>query len=478
MKKERIEKAIEVINYAIKNQLSVKEASVKCGYSDTYVKNIKALVYDYYENNNLDDDLFTLFNNAYEEYKYYRGFGANDDNITNKEKQSNDGKTIITGNGNEIQVEWKTGSNYPANHIKTLDKLLEVAEIDLDIWKVKDFVVNKWDVTSWKKENPQTIQNFQVKARLEKDVQTSEVINIEKVFADMAQTYKPPILNVTPKIQKKSEENNLLEISIFDLHLGKLCWGKETGEDFDVKIASTRFKNAIETLLRHASGFKYNRILFPLGNDFFNSDTILNTTTKGTPVDEDLRWRKTFSLGVKLLIDGINILKQIGVPIDVLIIPGNHDLERSYYMGSYLEAWFNNDPQVNVNNNATLRKYYNFGDVLLGFTHGSEEKESSLPLLMATDVESKPYWSDTKYHEWHLAHIHRKRNIKYSVTDNKERILNEDLGVTVRYLSSLAGTDQWHFSRGFIGSIKAADAFIWNDKLGLQAHLNANLDID
>jgi len=246
MKKERIEKAVEILNYATKNQISVKEASVKCGYSDTYVKNIKALAYDEYYNGILEDELFELFNQAYEEYKYYRGFSIKEDNIINKEKS--DGKTTITGKGNEMEVEWKTGSNYPVNHIKTLDELLEVADVDLDIWKVKDFVINKWDVTSWKKENPETIQNFQVKARLEKDVQLSEAIDIQKIFADMAQTYKPPILNVTPKLQKKSEENNLLEISIFDLHFGKLAWHGETGEDYDIKIASKRFINAIETL--------------------------------------------------------------------------------------------------------------------------------------------------------------------------------------------------------------------------------------
>jgi hypothetical protein len=475
MKKERIEKAVEILNYATKNQISVKEASVKCGYSDTYVKNIKALAYDEYYNGILEDELFELFNQAYEEYKYYRGFSIKEDNIINKEKS--DGKTTITGKGNEMEVEWKTGSNYPVNHIKTLDELLEVADVDLDIWKVKDFVINKWDVTSWKKENPETIQNFQVKARLEKDVQLSEAIDIQKIFADMAQTYKPPILNVTPKLQKKSEENNLLEISIFDLHFGKLAWHGETGEDYDIKIASKRFINAIETLLRHASGFPITRILFPVGNDFFNSDNMFDTTSHQTSQDEDVRWQKTFTVGVKLLVDGINILKQIGVPIDIIVIPGNHDFERSYYMGSYLEAWFNGDEQVCVNNDALPRKYYKHGNVLLGFTHGSEEKENSLPLLMASDIESKPYWSNTLYHEFHIGHIHRKKDIKFTVLD-KAKVLSEDLGVTVRYLSSLTGTDQWHFSKGFIGAIKAADGFIWNDKTGLLAHLNANLNID
>jgi DNA repair exonuclease SbcCD nuclease subunit len=170
------------------------------------------------------------------------------------------------------------------------------------------------------------------------------------------------------------------------------------------------------------------------------------------------------------------MLKQSGVPIDIVVIPGNHDFERSYYMGSYLSAWFKDDASVCVNNHASPRKYYIYGNTMLGLTHGSEEKEASLPMLMATDVESKPHWTSTKFHEWHLGHIHRKRTVKYEI--NKSRELNEDLGVTIRYLSSLTGTEEWHHKKGFVGSTKAADAFVWNKEFGLVAHLNTNLILD
>ena len=159
-----------------------------------------------------------------------------------------------------------------------------------------------------------------------------------------------------------------------------------------------------------------------------------------------------------------------------MVIPGNHDFERSYYMGSVLSAWFSQDSTVNINNHASPRKYYRFGNVLLGLTHGSEEKEASLPMLMATDIESKPMWSETKFHEWHLGHIHRKRTVKYEI--NKSRPLNEDLGVTIRYMSSLTGTEEWHHKKGFVGATKAADGFIWNHEHGLMAHLNTNIIIE
>lgn len=485
MRKERIEKAVEIIDYAILNQISVKEASKKCGFADTYVKNIKAVVYENYENGTIEDELFTLFDDAFKQYTQYRGFGLkkDDDKVIENKKSINipyvngEERTSYKENNNEATAEWVSGSNYPNNHIKTLDELLKILNVNLDLWKVKEHWLNKWDTTSMKYEQPITIQNFQVKARLEKNVEHFKEKVIGEIFIDMVKNYKAPVFNVQPKsINLINKENNLLEISLFDLHLGKLCWGQETGENYDIKIASKRFLDTIKQLIQRAGGFEYSRILFPIGNDFFNSDTILNTTTAGTAQDEDVRWKNTFQIGIKLIIDAINLLKQTGVPVDVIVISGNHDLERSYYLGAYIEAWFNNDDMVNINNNAPLRKYYKFGKVLLGLTHGSEEKESSLPMLMANDTESKPMWSETLYHEWHVGHIHRKKDVKFTVLD-RSQVTTEDLGVTVRYLSSLTGTDAWHFSHGYIGAIKAGEAFIWNDEAGLVAHLNANLII-
>lgn len=476
MTKERVDNAIKIIRHAIENNISINKACKEFGFADTYVKNVKALIYDKYENDSIDEELFESFSNAYVDYCAVRGVNTNIQQVSNDKE-----KTTIKGNDKSKTVEWRGNKIVDVvniKHVKTLEDLLEVTDVDRDVWNVKDFSVNKWDVTSWKNNVPEVSQNFQVKARLEKNIDVDKSKKAVDIFKEMVESYEPPIFNfINSEIKKhESGENNLLEVSVFDLHMGKLAWHGETGENYDTKIARKRFLNAIETLAKRSQGFNISKILFPIGNDFFNSDTMTNTTTHGTPQDEDLRWQKTFKVGTRLLVDGINYLKSLGVPIDVLIVPGNHDFERSYYMGAFLEAWFNNDPAVNINNGASPRKYYRFGEVLLGFTHGSEEKEGSLPMLMANDIESKPLWSETTYHEWHLGHIHRKRNVKYNVNIDRDVVINEDLGVTVRYLSSLTGTEEWHHKKGFVGSIKAADGFIWNDKLGLIAHLNSNLN--
>lgn len=507
MTKERILNAIEVIEYAIKHGISVKEASVKCGYADTYVKNVKRAVNVAYDAGTLEDVDYDLFNSAYEKYTNLKTLDK-ETTIKDFDEPITEEKVELLEMGDTATVNWTNGSpkkpnlnesetteegdgkdnnlnhyGYPPNHIKTLDDLLKRAEVDLDVWNVERYIVNKWDTTSTQEGYPSTWENFQVKATLSRKKEVVAARNFAEIFKDLAENYAPPAIDIdilgvnayahdpSPEEVKKNVENNLLEVSLFDLHIGKLGWAGEVGENYDTKIARKRFLDAITTLIKRANGFTFNKIIFPIGNDFFNSDNQFNTTTKGTPQDEDLRWQKTWDVAIELLVDAIMVLKATGVPIEIPVISGNHDQERMKYMGSVIDAWFRNDPQVNVNNSAKTRKFYEWGEVMLGFTHGNEEKENSLPMLMA--VEEKKMWGRTNFHEWHLGHFHKKRNVKFTVLD-KAQLLNEDLGVTVRYLSSLSGTEEWHYKKGYIGTQKAGEAFIWNDKSGMIGHLNYN----
>lgn len=486
MTKDRINKAVEIIEYAMKNNISVAQASIKNGFTRTYIKNIKSQVNEKYENGSIGDDLYDTFQSSYDQYLNTNNSNSNEKpniNIGVEGDFKEFGNTNVNENIENTKTSIKeTDSHseitYSGGKIRNVDDLLDTMGVDRTLWEVKSKIVNSWNTTAFSSIDgikvPVVHTNFQVKARLEKIKEEADARNFAEIFKNLAENYSPPAIDSSaiPTFNGESNpENNLLEISLFDLHIGKLGWAGEVGENYDTKIARARFLDAVTKLLSRAKGFTYNKILFPIGNDFFNSDNQFNTTTKGTPQDEDLRWQKTYDLGCQLIIDAIMLLKATGVPVEVPIIPGNHDQERSYYLGSFVDAWFRNDDQVNVNNSAKTRKFYEWGQVMLGFTHGNEEKEASLPLLMAS--EEKQMWGRTSFHEWHLGHFHKKRNVKFTVLD-KAQMLNEELGVTVRYLSSLSGTEEWHYKKGYIGTQKAGEAFIWNDKSGMVGHLNFN----
>jgi len=135
----RITNAIIVIDYAIANSISVKEASVKCGFSDTYVKNIKSVVYDKFNSGDLDLTYYKMFTIKYAQYLGADSFSSQKKNIpetphnTNiPPKEHNKPKDIPSGGnretfkskGNEAEYEWVGGSNYPSDHIRTVDQLL------------------------------------------------------------------------------------------------------------------------------------------------------------------------------------------------------------------------------------------------------------------------------------------------------------------------------------------------------------------
>ena len=373
-------------------------------------------------------------------------------------------KSATTGNDITFDENKKgaTVTSAKSTRIKTINDLIEQCEIDLDVWEIDRYVVNKWEVGSSVDGHIVVEPLFQIKAWLKKNKDVFELKQIrEQLIKDVKQfAPKYPIISYD-----KFEKGQLLEITIFDLHFGKLCWGLETGDNYDTKIARKRFLNAISGILARAEGYDIKKILFPIGSDFFNSDNLNNQTTAGTPQDEDVRWQKTFRAGRQLLIDGIDMLSQIA-PVDVVVVQGNHDWERSFYVGDVLDCWYNNNENVEVNNNPTPRKHYKFGNCLISYTHGNNEKVADLPLLVATEVPK--LWASTQFREIHIGHLHHKKEIKYMSTQ-------EHKGIVVRYMRSLSGTDAWHNTKGYKGANQSCEGFIWDENEGLICQFQHNI---
>ena len=324
------------------------------------------------------------------------------------------------------------------NRIITIDKLIQIYNIDLEIWEIEKQIINTWEVGAKDPNgNIVTTPLFQVKLWLKKKQIPFELQNIRQEFLEDVKKLSP----LVPFNFKKSNENSkLLEITVFDLHFGKVAWHEEVGENYNIEIATKRFNDCIDYFINLYVGVNIDKILLPISNDFFNSDRShpFNSTTSGTPQEEDTRWQNTFRKGRELLIKNIQKLSTIA-PVEVKVVPGNHDYERSFYLGDSLEGWFHNDQNVNIDNSPNPRKYFIYGKNLIGFTHGNNEKISDLPMIMAQ--ENPTEWAMSYYREFHLGHLHHKKEGKFNAT-------NELQGVMVRYMSSLSGTDSWHHKKG------------------------------
>jgi hypothetical protein len=265
--------------------------------------------------------------------------------------------------------------------------------------------------------------------------------------------------NDNPYFKLKDKSNNekiLLELSIPDIHLGKKSYKDETDEEYDLEKALKLFKDAVVSLTNSVDNSKYtiDKILFPIGNDFFNADGAGYATFNKTPQHEDANWKETFSAGIELVIQSIEYLKTKANSVDVLFIPGNHDRSSVFYLSKVISKTYAFDKMVNVDDSAKDYKYYQYGKNMIYFNHGDEIKFMDIPLIMA--VEQPQMFAECTHREAHLGHFHKE-------------MVHDIKGIKLRYLPSLSPTDAWHKMKGFVGSNKEALGFIWSIKGGIKS---------
>lgn len=332
---------------------------------------------------------------------------------------------------------------------KSPARLMELMGYDYLKWSLNWHKIKRayWDVTiknTEKEGEKHTNHAFMVEMSVSpiQDILTFDMVR--EALEDIS-VQKPE------KIIYGQERGCLYEIPIVDFHLGLLAWGEETGADYDLKIAENLYKQTIMDFITRAKSYnlKIEKILFPIGQDFFNSDTVDNTTTKGTHLDSDSRFGKMFSRGVELLVWSVEQLRRVA-PVDVFHIPGNHDKILSYCATEVLRAYFKDVDGVEVTVSPTPRKYYQFGKCLIGFAHGADEGKRIKNMMQ---VEAPKMWGDTYFREMHLGHLHNES-------------VEEIGGVIYRHIGTMKLTDAWEADMGFVGAVHKSQAFIWDRDKG------------
>lgn len=347
----------------------------------------------------------------------------------------------------------------------TPEAVLRICNTDPSMWVVISYTCNVWQGQTKEggdKNGKTCLWQFKVVMRPRKN---NELLleDVKEDFAALLKSGAPqwlPVKQLPPKIKHK-----MLEINISDLHFAKLSWAPECGENYDYKIARDSFFQIIDAECRRLESGEYEEILFVWTNDFFNSDIIDNTTTGGTQQNTDIRWQKMFLNGMRMLVEAIDKLQQYA-PVRTFYIASNHSRTTEWYGINYLYAWFRDNPRVTVDLTCKARYYIQYGVNLIGFSHSSYEKKQNLPHLMSVEVPR--LWAETKYREFHLAHIHSER-------------VEEKGGIVFRWLPSVTAADAWHYDSGYIGAAKRSYSFTWDREEGLAgihvAHVNQKHEV-
>ena len=284
-----------------------------------------------------------------------------------------------------------------------------------------------------------------------KDSPKNNIDELKKEIADFAASRSVDVPSVYTSAAIPKGDKVLYEISLPDLHYGKLT-------DVSTKELEELYVRVIQSLVVKAAGLNIDRFLLPIGNDGLNSEGLRQTTTKGTPQQDSLGWKQSFRGYWKLLVYAIDYLKNIA-PVDVIVVSGNHDYERMYYVGDVISGWYRNNSNVTVDNSDDPRKYYQYGETMLMFTHGDKEKAHDIPLIMAT--EQPEMFARTSHREAHCGHFHKEQ-------------VNEYRGIKVRFIPSICPNDAWHRQMGYSAK-RVGQAYIWNKRTGLDGYLQSNV---
>ena len=255
---------------------------------------------------------------------------------------------------------------------------------------------------------------------------------------------------VRPFKLKSSDRDYAVVISPTDLHYGKAGWKLEVGEAYDFDEARERLLEKTSQLVERLPS-QPEKIFVTAGSDWFHVDNDLGTTTKGTGQDMAGSPAQILMQGCQLAQEHIDSLRAVA-PVEIVFMGGNHDRHSSLMLMMYLDAYYKHADDVNVIVSPHIRQYVNYGNNLMGFTHGDGKVMNKLHSLMAH--EARRDWGSTQNHMWFHGHLHHQQMVERG-------------GCMIIQLPSLAGEDRYHARHGYTMARAGLCAHMIDKELGL-----------
>lgn len=363
------------------------------------------------------------------------------------------------------EEEWVSNANTGVNErieqagvAQSYEEFLEKHGIDED------------DVTNvWFKEKASGTY-FSVETRKYKD---------EELDFDPAEAFKVSVEEYRPQNyshlyneyhQSQEQKERIAVVNLFDAHIDKICSTKDTDSEASLESNIEDFKKAFNELWKSIFGKMPEKIIFPVGNDFFHTNDFTLTTKRGTRQDDKVHTTDmdAFRVGINLIRDCIDKLRMIA-PVTVLPVRGNHDEDRVRYMLECLLIAYEEQMDVRIVDTRKPRIYERYGDWLFGFAHGDKRiKVKDYPSLMSTDKDGKKHWSEIKQGVFFLGHVHSEKRY--------EHLKGKDFrGCKVEVLRGTTPDDSWHWEEGYTAVPRTAYAFVYDKDGSREQEFKVNI---
>lgn len=204
---------------------------------------------------------------------------------------------------------------------------------------------------------------------------------------------------------ENSEADLLNFYPLPDLHLGQHLNGATAEETWDLETGIAVCLALFEDLIRRSPPARSAVILG--GGDLLHADDDTRETRKSRNRLEvaepyPVILGKVEHMMVRMVEAALGKYESV----TVRVLPGNHDPDSAIAVSHFLSAWFRDNARVVVDTDPGLFWFFQWGQVMLGATHGHEAKTNEMPGIMAAD--RRRMWGDTEMAYAHGFHIHHK----------------------------------------------------------------------
>lgn len=219
-----------------------------------------------------------------------------------------------------------------------------------------------------------------------------------------------------------------------DPHIGLLAHARETGANFDLKIAVADLKRSAELLVAKAP--RAATAFFIETGDLWHAQDDKQTTPRGgNKLDVDGRKSKILEQGLDCTRNMIDLMLEAHDRVVIAIVPGNHDPDHAIVTRIWLQAVYQDHPRVEILDNANPYMYFDWGSNLWMLTHGDKRvKPQELGEIMTADCPE--LIARCRHRRAYTGHIHHK-NVQEFRTFRWESF------------NSLCAADFWHHSEGY-----------------------------
>lgn len=223
---------------------------------------------------------------------------------------------------------------------------------------------------------------------------------------------------------------------IADAHIGMRAIKEETGDDYNLDIASERIRRSMDELVELSPSSR-RAIILDVGDLTHADDTSYATPKSKHALDMSGTQYESIDLAIEVLSAGIFAALRKHIEVLVRVLRGNHN-ENSYIAIMFaLHERFRDNPRVTIEKTPSDFFVHDFGKCMFAAHHGDKGRAERLVMHMAH--EWPEIWGNTKWRYYFTGHLHHAK-------------LQDIGGVQVEQLRSVSSRDKYSATHGYVGS--------------------------